>query len=822
MSLKLYKQKRKFDKTPEPSGKEVSHQGKLKFVVQKHHATQLHYDFRLEADGVLKSWAVPKGPSTDPKVKRLAMMVEDHPFDYRSFEGVIPEGNYGAGKVIIWDEGTYEALTDPDNSDREIQKEIHLGSIKFRLYGKKLHGTWTLIKLKNAEDNAWLLIKEKDEHVSASDITQENESVVSGLDVEEVGEDTKPKSRDLSTLTKGIKKSKIPEFIEPMLTTLVDEPFDRENWAFEIKWDGYRAIADVDKGNVRLYSRNKILFNNDYPPIADRLSKLPVNAVFDGEIVVTVDNGRPDFQSLQNWRKTHEGNLAYYIFDILYLDGRNLMDLSYESRREILQKVIPEDDLIKISDYINEQGKEFFRAARKQGLEGIIAKKKDSTYQPGFRGNDWLKIKTHSRQEAIICGFTEPNGGRKHFGALILGVYDKGKLKYVGHTGSGFNDLSLKDMYDQLRKLKMEKSPFEERFQTNAPVTWVKPKLVCEVSFAEWTDDGHMRQPIFKGLRQDKEPDDVKIEKKKNETEILKKSGGEAKVSDVKITNSDKVFWPKEKYTKGDLAKYYEEISDLILPYLKDRPESLRRYPDGIDGQSFFQKDFTYKLPEFVDSIKIQSDTEDVNYIICNNKKTLLYMVNLGCIDINPWNSRTKNLDNPDYVIFDLDPEDIGFDKVVDAAVEIRKALEDLDIVSYPKTSGATGIHIYVPTGGKYSYDQVKQFAEIIVNIVNGRNPEYTSVLRSPSKRNRMVYLDFLQNRVGQTLAAPYSVRAKPGATVSAPLKWNEVTHKLSPKDFTIKNILKRVDREGDLWKSVLGPGIDLKKVLDKLSEIKE
>ena len=338
-----------------------------------------------------------------------------------------------------------------------------------------------------------------------------------------------------------------------------------------------------------------------------------------------MENGRPDFQSLQNYRKTHEGNIAYYIFDILYLNDRNLMDLSYESRREILKQVLTPDDIIKISDYIDSKGVDFFHAARKQGLEEIIAKKKESSYQPGFRGNDWLKIKTHLRQEAVICGFTEPKGGRKHLGALILGVYENDELKYVGHTGSGFNDVSLKDMYTTLQKMVIDKSPFKEDVVTNAPVTWVKPKLVCEVSFAEWTDGDHMRQPIFKGLRKDKEAKDVKIEKEKKEIEVLKKNNDETKIASVKISNPDKIFWPEEKYTKGDLAEYYEEISDLILPYLKDRPESLRRYPDGIDGQSFFQKDFTYKLPDFVESIKIHSDSEDedVNYLICNNKQTV-------------------------------------------------------------------------------------------------------------------------------------------------------------------------------------------------------
>lgn len=820
MGLKLYKQKREFDKTPEPSGKEVKHTGQLNFVIQKHDATRLHYDFRLEAGGVLKSWAVPKGPSLNPVDKRLAMMVEDHPYDYRNFEGVIPEGNYGAGNVIIWDEGTYEAVNNTKNSNKEILSEIEKGDVKFRLFGKKLHGIFALVKLKHArEENAWLLIKDRDQYASEKDITENDKSVESGLKVEEIDQQkTKP---NIKELLRQAKKQSLPEFVKPMLATLVDEPFNSDDFLFEIKWDGYRAIADVDKKNVRLYSRNEISFNKDYPDIVNALSDLNINAVFDGEIVIVDKNGKANFQDLQNFRKTGEGNLVYYVFDILNLEGHNLVNLPLLKRREVLSRVLAPQRNIRISDFVEMDGKKLFTAAKREGVEGIIAKNKNSNYLPGVRGNDWLKIKSHKRQEAIICGFTRARGGRKYFGALILGIYKNKKLTYIGHTGGGFDEESLKTISEKLEKIKIESSPFEHEPETNEPATWVKPQLLCEVSFAGWTEGENMRQPIFEGLREDKNPKEIGVEEEKSEKLILEGKSGE-QISNVSVSNLDKVFWPDEGFTKGDLLKYYEEVSEFILPHLKDRPESLRRYPNGISDEGFFQKDITFKLPNFAKTFKYHSDSEEktVNYLVCNNRETLIYMVNLGCIDINPWNSTTDNPSHPDYIIFDLDPEDIGFDKVIEAAIEVRKVLEEIEVESFVKTSGATGIHIYVPTGAKYTYDQIKTFAQILVNVVNKKNSDFTSVLRLPEKRQKKVYLDFLQNRIGQTLAAPYSVRAKPGATVSMPLKWTEVKRGLKPKDFTIKNSLNRIEKMGDIWKPVLGKGIDLKKTLQKLEKL--
>lgn len=823
MSLKLYKEKRRFDKTPEPEGEAVNRKGPLEFVIHKHHATRLHYDFRLEAGGVLVSWAVPKGPSFDPAIKRLAMMVEDHPYSYRTFEGVIPKGNYGAGNVIIWDNGTYESIENSGNSEQEIIKGIAKGGLKLRMFGKKLRGSWALVKLKNAEENAWLLIKEKDEFVSEEDITQKDKSIISGLGVEELDR-LKTKS-EITELNKLSPKENPPNFISPMLCSLIKSPFDRKNWLFEIKWDGYRAIADKRQNAVNLYSRKNNSFNDHYPQIVKSLESLEFDGVLDGEIVVVDDNGKPDFQNLQNYRKTHKGNLVYFVFDILYLSGRNLMSLPLIKRKELLAGLIPQNlSLVRISSHIKDKGVSFFEAAKKQDLEGIIAKKADSMYQSGLRGNNWVKIKTHLRQEAIICGFTKPAGGRKYFGALILGVHKDGELKYIGHTGSGFDDLSLKQIYTKLVMLTTDKSPFTQIPKTNTPVTWVKPHLICEVSFAEWTDDGYMRQAIFEGLREDKDIKEISVEESVDALQpILKSQKNEEKekVEGVTVSNPNKIFWPDEGYTKGDLIRYYKQVSSIILPYLKDRPESLRRYPNGVTDEGFFQKDIDFVLPDFAESIKIYSETEggDINYLLCQNIKTLIYMVNLGCIDINPWNSRSESLGKPDYVIFDLDPLDIGFENVIDAALETKKLLESIEIEGFPKTSGATGIHVYVPLSAKYTHAQARQFAEIIVNIVASKNPDFTSVQRSPSKRAGKVYLDFLQNREGQTLAAPYCIRPMPNATVSTPLRWEEVDSRLRPENFTIRNVLQRIEKVGDLWKPVLGKGIDLKKALTKLSE---
>jgi len=505
MPLTDYYRKRRFSDTPEPKGKLRQSGKKLEFVIQKHHASRLHYDFRLELDGVLKSWAVPKGPSLDPKDRRLAMMVEDHPYEYRKFEGAIPEGNYGAGNVIIWDRGWYELHREDESWPATLQEGLEKGDLKFKLHGEKLNGSFALIKTPRMGENAWLLIKHRDKYASDKDVTKMDKSVVSG----------RPVDRAEETEAEAASKSEMPRDVKPMLATLTDEAFDDAGWIYEIKWDGYRAIGAWDGREAGLYSRNGQDFSQKYPPVYEALRKLKKPAVIDGEIVVLDDSGRSRFELLQNYG-TREGNLAYYVFDILWLDGHDLRGLPLVQRKEILRSTLPSGGPLRYSDHIEDRGKDFFKSARKQKLEGIMAKNGQSTYKSGARSDQWLKVKTHLGQEAIICGFTEPRGSRKYIGALILGVYKRGKLTYVGHANAGSSSDMLEELRQNLQKLEVDKSPFEEKVRPNAPVHWVKPEILCEVSFSEWTADGRMRQPVFKGIRTDKEPGEVVQERPKN------------------------------------------------------------------------------------------------------------------------------------------------------------------------------------------------------------------------------------------------------------------------------------------------------------------
>jgi bifunctional non-homologous end joining protein LigD len=800
MPLAEYNRKRSFSKTPEPEGKTRKSGKKLEFVIQKHHATQLHYDFRLELDGVLKSWAVPKGPSLDPKVRRLAMMVEDHPYEYRKFEGTIPDGNYGAGNVIIWDRGWYELDRQAESWPASLQEGLGKGELKFILHGQKLKGSFALIKTARMGSNAWLLIKHRDEHATDEDITKQDKSVVSGrpVDAEYTADEDLLKAP----------KVKMPRALKPMLATLTDEPFDDPQWIYEIKWDGYRAIGSWDSKQAELYSRNGQDFSQKYAPVYEALRKLKKPAVIDGEIVLLDQSGRSRFELLQNYGNDG-GELAYYAFDILWLDGRLITDLPLAERKALLKSIIPGSTPIHYSDHIEKQGKTFFKTAQKEKLEGIIAKHVRSVYRAGVRTDQWLKIKNHHRQEAIICGFTEPRGSRKYIGALILGVYKRGKLTYVGHAGGGGNPQLLKKLRRNLEELEIKDSPFAHKIKPNAPVHWVNPELMAEVSFSEWTRDGLMRQPIFKGLRTDKDPKQVTEEKP------MKSKSSQKPNDRIEFSHLDKVFFAEAKLTKGDLVDYYTKAGDYILPYLKDRPHSLLRQPNGYKGESFFQKDLE-NHPEWVKTQKIFSESNDknINYLVCDSLDSLLYMVQLGCIEINPWSSTIKHLDKPDWIVIDLDPEAIGFKQVVQVALVVKRVIDELKIPALPKTSGKTGIHIFIPTKAAYTYDQAKQFGEILANLVHERLPDITSLERSPAKRQKKVYIDFLQNREGQTLAAPYSIRPTREASVSTPLHWDEVNDKLDPADFTTKTIFKRLDKHGDLWKPVLKEKIDLKKVL--------
>lgn len=815
MSLKKYHAKRNFAKTPEPKGAPSKPGKQLVFVVQEHNATRLHYDFRLECDGVLKSWAVPKGPSMNPHDRHLAIMTEDHPFEYRKFEGVIPAGNYGAGEVIIWDEGTYQARG--GGGEAEIRQGLKKGHITFVVSGKKLHGEFALIRLPKGGDDTWLLIKKGDDAANTADITTHDESVVSGKTLADLHG---PHSKIQAP------KGRMPQAVAPMLATLVDAPFSKPGWLFELKWDGYRAIATKHGSDVQLYSRNGLDFTERYAPVVEALHTLKKDVVLDGEIVVVDENGVSHFEWMQNYARQPNGSLHYYAFDILWCDGRDLRGLPLTERKEILKSVIPSRSVIRYSDHVETQGDALFTQAQKAGLEGIVAKRADSTYQTGVRGHDWLKIKTHLRQEAVIGGFTEPRGSRQHLGSLLLGVYQKGAFTFIGHSGGGIPTQQLKTLRAKLNKLEQKTSPFVNPPKVGETTHWVKPQLVCEASFSEWTGEGLMRHPKFEGLRDDKSPKNVHKEPIKRRTALVPgvkkaKKADHATLpgSRVAFSHLDKIFWPERGYTKGDLITYYQTVGDTMLKYLKDRPESLKRQPGGYKDDGFFQKDITMELPKFASSTIVYSEStnENVHYLVCNNVDTLLYMVQLGCIEINPWNSRTKNPDKPDWAVMDLDPEGVTFAQVVKVARTVHDVCQEWGVTALPKTSGKTGIHIFIPLGAKYSYAQARQFTQLIGIEVNKRLPKLTSLERSPDKRHNRVYLDYLQNSKGQTLAAPYSARPTRDATVSTPLHWDEVNANLKPTNFTIKNMPARLKKVGDLWGEALGKGVDIAKIIGQL-----
>lgn len=650
-------------------------------------------------------------------------------------------------------------------------------------------------------------------------------------------------------------KTTYPENLKPMLATLVDEPFDNENWNFEIKWDGYRALSYIHHGEVEISSRNNKSFNDKFYVIYDTLKKWATDAVIDGEIIVVNEKGISDFSALQNWRSEADGTLIYYVFDLLWYNGKSLMNEPLLKRRELLKEILPAGERILYSDDIEKEGITFFKTAEKMGLEGILAKKRDSFYFPGSRSKDWLKIKTQLRQEVVIGGYTLNEGSSKLFSSLLVGVFDKNKLLYTGKVGTGFNRKTQQQLIKLFKPLILKKAPFEDtpdinkpsRFRPDPPkaeAVWVKPELVCEVTFRELTSDGVMRHPSFKGLREDKAPKNIVLEKASatekipgtadghkllNKTTTLeaktllnpfektqvRKTGGHA----IKFTNLDKIYWPDEKVTKRDMLNYYFNVAQYILPYLKNRPQSLNRFPNGIKGKSFYQKNVTGKVPDWVEKFPYTSEGMKKNFMLCNNEATLLLMANLGCIEFNPWSSTIKKPDHPDFCIIDLDPDKNTFDEVIEVAQVTKHLLTAAKIDCFCKTSGSTGIHIYIPLGRKYTYEESKEFARVIATMVNNECPKITSIERQIDNRDGKLYVDFLQNRPNATVACAYSLRPKPGATVSMPIHWDELKKGLKMSDFTIKNSVQRIEEQGDIFKGVFGKGINMKQALKHLGD---
>lgn len=672
---------------------------------------------------------------------------------------------------------------------------------------------------------------------------------------------TKASSEKL--LAKG-KKTTYPKLLQPMLATLIDKPFDEPGWIYEVKWDGYRAIAGINKGKVELISRNNKSFNEKFYPVSDALKKCNINAILDGEVVVLDEKGISNFGDLQNWRSEADGELYYFVFDILWLEGKSLVDLPLKERKVILYsllKIKTARDIIRLSQSFEESGIHFFETSKKLGLEGIMAKKANSIYLPGDRSKEWLKIKANKRQEMVIGGYTNNEDSNKVFSALLVGVFRKNKLVYTGKVGTGFNAKMQNEMMIKFKKLIVNQAPFEytpdvnkpSRFRPNPPratVTWLRPKLVCEVSFTEMTTDGIMRHPSFEGLRTDKNATEVVLEKAKPARKTVQQAGKDhidgmlvpvknkerrtllnpteetqvknIKGHELKFSNLSKIFWPREKVTKRDMINYYYQVAPYILPYLKGRPQSMNRHPNGINGKSFYYKDVTGNAPGWIDTFAYKSDTDNRvrNYLVASDEASLLYMANLGCIEMNPWHSTVERQHFPDWCIIDLDPAKNTFEQVIEAARVTKEILDSIGVASYPKTSGSTGIHIYIPLGAKYTYEQSKEFARVIAHLIHNEIPSFTSIERTVRDRKGKMYIDFLQNRPHATVSAPYSLRPKPGATVSMPLHWEEVKKGLKMTDFTIFNAIARIKGEDDIFKPVLGKGIKMNAALAAIEDV--
>ncbi|HWP60450.1 MAG TPA: DNA ligase D [Candidatus Acidoferrales bacterium] len=817
--LREYRAKRDPSHTPEPFGSAAEGANRL-FVVQKHAARRLHYDLRLEIGGVLKSWAVPKGPSVRAHEPRLAIEVEDHPVEYADFEGIIPKGNYGAGAVIVWDRGWYRL-----KNGNEPLRELEAGKIELELFGVRLRGQWTLARTKRNEKE-WLLLKKADAFAGTEELTQaQTTSVLSGLTLEEM-RDASAKRAKLSSRLAAV--SARPGRVSAaeqalMLAATAAKPFSGKSWLFEIKYDGVRVLALREKERVELYGRGRNRVTERYPEIARALKALPATSfVLDGELIALDESGRPSFQRLQQrMHLSAPGDIRFralavpvtgVFFDCLSLEGYDLRSLPLLKRKELLHELLPDRGVIQASQYFSEHGEALFAAAAEQRLEGIVAKKIDSPYRGG-RSSDWLKIKCGQRQEFVIGGYTKPQGSRAYFGALHVGLYEDSRLVYVSKVGTGFDEDTLADVWRKLQGLGQSHSPFEVKSPSGSGHRWVTPKLVCEVRFSEWTRDGGLRQPVFVGLRADKDPRDCKREVSVSPPRAL------APAPEVTITNPAKIFWPDEGLTKSDAIAYYEGIAPFILPYLKDRPLVLTRYPDGIQGKSFFQKDAPSFVPSWIPTERIYSQDagREIDYFIVNDRQTLKYIVNLAAIPLHVWSARVDALERPDWVVLDLDPKDAPFSDVVAVALATRRVLEELEIPSYPKTSGATGLHVLVPTGRRYSHDQAKNFARLLAELVARAVPEIATTARPLKSREGKVYVDWGQNGLGKTIAAPFSLRPLPGAPVSFPLRWSEVTAKLQPRRFNLKTAQARVLRLGDPMAEIWNHAVDIPRALKLL-----
>jgi bifunctional non-homologous end joining protein LigD len=877
MALEEYARKRKFEKTPEPAPKieasKAAGGAAPSFYVQRHDATRLHYDFRLEAGGVLVSWAVPKGPSLEPLAKHLAAKVEDHPLEYGEFEGNIPAGNYGAGSVMLWDRGTWELL-----GDAPVGEQLVRGDLKFRLHGEKLKGEFALVLMKNrGKGNEWLLIKKRDaDALPGWDVEQFAWSVLSGRTQQEIAQGlparktkqetagnpqrewkSRPAERPAKVAAKsappakkktgidpaslkGAVKAAMPASITPMKAALADAPPRGDEWLFEVKWDGVRAICFIADEAVRLVSRTGHSCEKQYP----ELSVIPhyiaaKEAILDGEIAALDEKGVAHFELIQSRIAQSDPNsvshmarsrpVVYFAFDLLYLNGYDLRQAALVERKQLLESIVSPTSVLRYSEHFPGAGDAMLQAARETGVEGLMAKRAQSRYE-SRRSSEWIKLKIVQRQEFVICGFTA--GERDHFGALVLGVYDGGKLAWAGNVGTGFDQKALAFLRQKLDPLATPHSPFPDAPKVGKDVTWVKPELVAEVKFANWTGEGRLRAPVYLGLRPDVSPADCIREQVGqasglSKAALLNDATNEVTLTidnhPLKFTNLNKVFYPAEGIVKRDLLNYYDAVASLILPHLKDRPLSLKRYPNGITQQFFFQKDAPLTFAPWLRAEEIYSDHNEapIRYVFAQDRASLLYLVNLGCIDHNPWMSRSPTLDNPDFVLVDLDPQDCPYDMIVEAALLVREKLDAIGLKGYPKTTGGDGMHIYIPLEPIYSYEESRTFAELLAHLVQRERPELFTTPRAVSKRQKdRVYFDWMQNGKTKTIAAPYVLRAYPGAPVATPLAWSEVQPGLTPGQFNIYNAPERFAQKGDLFAGVLKDLQRLEEPLQKLEQL--
>ena len=813
-SHSLYRTLRDPATTPEPMSERAVAPGR-RFVVQHHKARREHYDLRLEYDGVLRSWAVPKGPSADPADKRLAIETEPHPLEYTAFEGVIPSGSYGAGAMIVWDQGSYTPLKD-------FGAGLESGKLLFELHGYKLQGKWTLVRTREN----WLLIKEYDAFTKeAADATAyPADSIFSGLTPDQLNDPEKV-SRNLATRLKGAGAGLAPQSSsspKPMLAT-ASQPFTRADWVFELKYDGYRAFAVRDENGLRVLSRNGRDLSATFPDLVHSLRHLPFTAfVVDGEIVCHDESGMPSFGRLQRragitrdpdvTRAMLASPATLYAFDLLHAEGFDVCHLALTKRKELLESMLPSIGPVRYSEHIQEEGEALYASVEKMGLEGIVAKRATSSYQQG-RSPDWCKTATTMDDEFVVVGWTDPKSGGRHFAALVLATFVAGELTYVGRAGTGFSSDEAEAIFVELKSL--DEGAVVAGTPEDLKANWVAPRLVASVRYKQRTEKGHLRSPVYLCLRNDKEPEecgDATVDRDSRDTP-----------SPVIITNPDKVLWPEAGYTKTDLLDYYRGIAHWMLPYLKDRPVVLLRYPDGIDGKSFFQKNAPPGLPRWIRTEHVYSKTRgsEIRYLLIDSEEALAYVANLAAVELHVWASTTQDLDRPTWTIIDLDPKDATFADVIRVARRVRKICQEIDLPACVKTSGSTGLHILLPTGRQLDFQQSRALATLIASVVHDREPECSTLNRSLAKRESKVYIDCGQNRAGRTIAAPFSVRARTSAPVSMPLRWPELSTKRNNESYTMANAKRRLQRmKVDPIRAVLKETPDFATAVQKLEDL--